>query len=515
MNIYTSLYFLFFSVIGYEFIVFFQPMVEPCLPIEDIALVEIQIHYARLFQEFTGVYSRYEFQHPGPIQFYWNAATELLSPFTQNILGKHQFSNWLLNKFFLILGFHYFLQSVQKTTRGWFFGLVFVVLYCQLFYSGMREINYTVWNPANTIGPSFFLIFSFTSLLRGQWGALLVLPIATQFAFQNHLGTVVLFAPFTVYAFFRFYRDNTIPFGKLIAYGMYYLVISTVLFFPSLYFEIWQDGGNLTKILKFISENGGIKKNLWKTLTFIGSLYTGVFSHQTDTAKNISGGLLLLLLVIVSVHRFRDAVWKEWKITYLCGFGLTLYASLGMRGPQLEFSIWFYYPLAFLSVILVTVSIHNWILQIFPTIFDSKIAKLVPVIPLLMIAALARPIQAQPTCDESFRSATSELSKILRNQATRVRFHLPFNDTHGDQWLHFAGIANQLNQQGIEFCVNPEWDFLFSRNLHCKRWSSPSTVLDIDVRNNSKYHLSSERREDWKWVYPIGAMDLLSREDLK
>jgi hypothetical protein len=476
---------LFFLLSGWEIYRYGDLILDPCDPKSDIALIETQIHFAKEGKERLGVYSRFLFHHPGPLQFYWSAFTEDLVFFTDNIFGKHQFSTWFLNHLFFLGFWISFLVLLKGEKHKFFFMGLFMAVFSGSFLASPHGLSYVIWNPANTIMPILCLLGMIPWIEKGKIWVLGLVPIVVQFAFQNHIGTAILISPILIWSACKIFKSRVLTGRQLVYYSIYFVIISCLLLTPAI-LEQWEsETGNIGKLLVFVTKNGGFQKSLLKCYLFLGSFYTELFRGQGDSVPGFASFFVLsFVLGLIFQLKADFSPWKEWKQIFWIGFGITLYACLGMKGPLLKFGIWFFYTFLWISVLLLGKSILEWI-QIRKGYSMSLRLGVFLGIFLWILAFWAVPsASVNPNiCDSKDREFAAFFQ--INPDKESVQFDLPFNEEHGDRWPALTGIVHQLVVHNISVCVNSEWDFMFNENLNCEEKSK--RVRRFAVRNQKNW----------------------------
>lgn len=88
----------------------------PLVETGDEAAYALQVERAKRFGELVGPYSRFDFNHPGPVASYYYAATEPMLAALPSPMGRHHVAQLLLNMAFLVMALHaVYVLSPRKT----------------------------------------------------------------------------------------------------------------------------------------------------------------------------------------------------------------------------------------------------------------------------------------------------------------------------------------------------------------------------------------------------------------
>ena len=224
---------------------FFQEFVDG----GDEALNLIGVMQAGKFDHLLGPYSRYGFNHPGPVLFYLMAiGTWLLQWVPAN---PHHWVIWILNTTCIIYSFHCFYQMLD---RKYFIPILFALMVFVL-RGHTSYIYHWFWGPNVLLFGIMALLAGFLSIAEGK--TLHAIPVAflTQYLIQSHIASIPFFVivggiAILLYLIPIIRKKSTFDRQQrnhiLIA-----IALSLILFAPPIIEQFTQQPGNLNELTKF------------------------------------------------------------------------------------------------------------------------------------------------------------------------------------------------------------------------------------------------------------------------
>lgn len=215
----------------------------------DYAVLEIYTLHAKRFTQVLGPYSRFHWNHPGPVYFY------LLLPF---YVAFGEMSRGLLAGAFTI-------NLLSLVGAVWIVGHAFstgrAMLFLALIALTLRFLGFEAlsdpWNSLVTVLPSVvFLVLCWVFATGRPW-ALLGMALLGSFLVQTHIGHASLVAAAGTTAFVlgvlelrRRGRGGDLR-RAILPPVVISLVCSFLLWLPPLWEQVTQPQGNLTRIAQF------------------------------------------------------------------------------------------------------------------------------------------------------------------------------------------------------------------------------------------------------------------------
>ena len=149
----------------------------------DRALIDAAVHRSLELEQLTGAYSRYGWDHPGPLPFYALAPGKLLDPSAMGLSIGALFSNWL----FVVLGVLLAVRIARPRTAV----VLATVLLLWVLVIGPVLLR-DPWNPVIGVVP--LLVALLAAALRPGLAAACLMAVAGSLALQAHVGTISLVA---------------------------------------------------------------------------------------------------------------------------------------------------------------------------------------------------------------------------------------------------------------------------------------------------------------------------------
>ena len=148
----------------------------------DQAVLEISTRSAESLHQLLGPYSRFQWHHPGPFLFYWNAPFHVLSG---DHIGGLTLAAAVLN-LVLLVGFVVVAARLFGHPGAWCAALVVAVLTARFDIERLRE----AWNPTLTVGMTTAVLVLAVAVASGRRRALPLLAAAASFDAQIHVSAV-------------------------------------------------------------------------------------------------------------------------------------------------------------------------------------------------------------------------------------------------------------------------------------------------------------------------------------
>ncbi|RIL09304.1 MAG: hypothetical protein DCC75_06790 [Proteobacteria bacterium] len=424
----------------------------------DLALLELQIEKAKNFALLSGPYSRFHFNHPGPIHSYSLAGLGALTAFSGCPASLSQF---ILNAIFLVWSI-FLLRGLGA--KNWQCGLVlfFLIALCGLERRGFWHL---IWNPAAVVPPMFLFFIASAGVSLGRTKYLLPLLFGASFAVQSHLGSLPVAAIVTLGSCFLYARAEKRPAPKFIHFLALFLV-AIITFLPPLYDLIANRAqSNLYRLALFLI-SAESNKGFIEALGYVTDFYAAPFRYLRLPYPRL---ILLLLLLLPAFSRFGKGSFEgALKCIWLAAVFGSLLAASRIDGRFYGYLMWYQHGLVAIYLLLVASAIGN----LSPRLFTARLHGVVCLIILIIIpfATVAKIKTGAKIC----RNKDDTVLALDREALYKISF--------GDRryWGKAAKYALLLYRQGFEICVQSNWEFLFGRDLGCERFES-STVRKIRV----------------------------------
>ena len=285
------------------------------VPRFDYAIQELAVQESSRAQRLLGPYSRFGFNHPGPLLFYVNVPAYL-------VLGKNAGLSLILTRLVVdtacIVMVLVLIDRIGRRTAAWgaAVGIVFFELRAGLEW--FRD----PWNPYVVVLPIVLALVAGAALIDGptgrRWRAI-VLVIAGSFAVQSHIGTAPLVALALLLGVVGVVRSGWKPGTRAPALVDSAIALGVGLVCWSL--PIWEqltETGNLRAVVSFATSSGetpslGTVVHPVALAVALGAGHLGnLFGPQPLADVPRAGPLTWTALVVVLVASTAYAVWS-WR----------------------------------------------------------------------------------------------------------------------------------------------------------------------------------------------------------
>lgn len=441
----------------------------------DYALIEMSTRSALGHRQMLGPYSRFAWNHPGPLMFYWFAPFYSVFGHRPESLGV---ASAVLNTLF---------AAGSIAIAGWCSGrraawTVAGAMIATVAIWGFVWID-RIWNPLLVLMPLVGLGFLGAAVLSGRRWALPGFVLVAVFAVQTHLGTLPMVALFSTAVAIgvgvsarRQWRFWLIP-------GLASAAVGVVAFLPPLYEQATSESGNLTELVRFFqTAKGGHspgevldKTSVQLTLTKVGLIHTvatGVHPIPPASAARLIV-LALVVAIVVWGMRSNGRAGRRFE-QHLCVFAGLAGAGAFVGGLRVIGNLEGYLTLpATAAGTLLWMAALLTLAGEFHTRARPSLYRLAGRIGPIAVALgcvwsslwmidqdPARSLQVPLSVDGNARSATAAVSTALPPRTHQVLITL------GDALTAptAAMVANQLELGGIDTREDSVYDFLFGRD---------------------------------------------------
>lgn len=465
--------------------------------VSDDATLETRVVNSARSIQYLGPYSRFGWNHPGPLYFY------LLLPFyllfsmgTQSLYVGAAFINIL--SVLILLFFLY--KSVYKNENKYFF--FFTAFFLSLYIYGFLGLHVfrNIWNPQVTILPFAAFIFISVHLSRGHLTVLPLSVLFSSFLLQTHVAyapaVVVMFLVSLLFYFLEKFRELK-KIKLLFSDGVVKIIgISTGLFIILWILPVIETlknpPGNLLKLIYYfthskVSHGFGEAVAAVSNMTNVPVLkcLNFLFPHLELSGRSLLTMLFLVqIFVVIAAGIYLLKTKRKYQLNLLV-FGLS-----GLL-------------ISVISVTKITGEIHGYLIQwmsvigfinwcvIFFTLcciiarlikqnniysriqaFSSKIplqhkkTLLVAVVFITALFLFIRQIEPVYFASQIKRSETKykhvgEISTAIKNYIDKKKISSFLLKPHHLLWTTEAGVVNQLFKSSVNFSLEDNWLFWF------------------------------------------------------
>ena len=456
------------------------------LNVSDYPLIEIQIQLAKTFDAELGQYSKYKFFHPGPISFYYYAAIEKIVFFIKSDMGKHLYSQFILNIIFLIIAMNLVYSSFRR--KYYSLLLFFSVLFVLEIHPEYFSTWYSYWAPCIIIFPMLTLILSGSKIAYGNIRYILIYAISATFIIQNHLGGLGIVFVFTIYCLFlyiRNYKKERITITKIdYRYLIFSLLFLIIAFFPVIYEQFSSEKGNILKILQFYT-NPSSSNSFYDALDYTLNWYllpiNKFLTLNTDSFYIIFS--ILFLIILLSIKRYKT----QYNYIVYC-FSVVLLSSLFsanmIRGNYQENHHALYFEYA--AVIIFYFILFKLLIDLIYSLINStnkyfykRYTLVLPLILVLFIISFGKYYKLKSPVEEpivnDFSLVFEKNFEISKNVTYQIHDYIG--------WNYLSGIINRLLHDEYQICVNDDLLFQYGKIFSC---DEKENIVDIIIIDKSK-----------------------------
>lgn len=440
---------------------------SPMFPVSDEAMTEIYTRHALNGAQFTGPYSRFGWQHPGPMYFYF------LVPFYvaagQRTAG--------LNAGALVR------NLLMVVTSGWilirrreYAILVSFSLFVLLYARALGDMIASSWNAHVAVLPLLALAISAAAAAAGAYVWLPVMVAIGSFALQTHLAvapvvavslTCAVGAPFLQR---HLAREARAVLRRWLAASV---LVGAALWALPLADAFRNGGGNLGEILRFFAVGTGTSQPLPAAVAGWAEMLTSVvrqtvqvprgvpFRPSPSLAALVIAGLEVFVLAVVVIRNRRTRTFRFWLSAIALATSLAAIAASAKVPEELnDHQVFWISAVGLLNAsIVVGLSCSRLMRRFWLPDRVSRFAAVALLAYLGLwftdsgLSALARVAarSRHPAPEERFvRATTTAVGDLLgRQPSNRVLVHL-----QPGTWHLTAGLVLQLYKSGIHASVD-------------------------------------------------------------
>lgn len=447
----------------------------------DNAVNALQIHNAKHFAEIYGNYSRFEFNHPGPAFFYVYAAGELVFHDLLHLVpapaNAHVLAGIILQSFFFALAL-----ALLSTHLPWRALLPLTLLAAALHFGHQHEPFVSIWPPHVLLMPFLCFLVVCTSVATGRVRELPLLVFVGGFLFHGHVAQALFVGLLGTLAVFlgrkSLRADHPLGWREFVRVHRRELgrsaLVAAVFLLP-LIIDVATRGlrGNVATII------GRFLKNTEEAVTFAQSaLYFLSFATPTRDQDILLAKLTPEMWAFFGQHAWRIALWlailigpvawvfarrkqfaaEERRFFLRAGamLGATVLGCLlwgkAQAGGMHHFNGYFYYTIYFFGLLLALALVARLLER-----FSLKFAGAAACAFAGAIAALAFRAGAPGEAESSIPIRDGTRQALAADPDKRPKL-LVFEHAH---WPSAAGVALELQYQGVRFYAGPWWTFMF------------------------------------------------------
>ena len=442
----------------------------------DDAANALQIHRAKQFRELHGNYSRWQFHHPGPAFFYAYAAGEwilhdltALAPAPRN---AHLYAGALLQLAF----FSAAIALLARHSRQPFATAALAIAIGALHYAHVQRAIYSIWPPDVLMMPFLCFVVACAAVARGDRAALPVLVVTGSFLVHGHVVMPLFVVPMAAIAIFYAWRNWRGEMGLVMRSraGITALLL-LALFLAPLVIDLFagrdSNAYDVLLHLRFQSDEG---KTLFKSFLCYASYFIGLndptmFNKLTPTTHEPFVERAWLAVTWLGILAF--AAWSFLRrkanealgddIRFgraLLGFWLLASALTLVWGMRQDGGFTYYnshfnhslvHVIAFAGILALVGR-----LRVMPRAFSLTALLAAPV-------AFVVAIPFYTDAGSRGTELTVRVAGLLQADPKPAAPKLITWEVPDADWYESTALARAFQRRGIEFYVEPEWDFMF------------------------------------------------------
>ncbi len=461
--------------------------VTPVIEDGDIATNAIKVQNAKHFRQLVGNSSRWHFQHPGPFFFYVFGAGETIfydrlhlvpAPLNAEFLAEIIFSTASL-----FIAIYIFYVNVRAPSFPALAVLASILFFYAIGNALPSAAMVSLWPPYMALISFVVLVASCASVARGNWQHLPVLAFFAMVMIHSHVAqllfaTILGTAAIAIAIIRELRRRN---FVQAVHTYRYRLAAGSaiVIFFalPILIDFATAHPNNVHEIRAYLRQHHGEHNSLSTALLYTCSFFTYYVTPEAVLAKpgatlgdllnaesfvRVYWSIFLFVgLFAVISHSGSDRKTTPFvKLVFanivLIGL-LFLYWSWRMTGPMFTFNGFFFFSVQLLALFGVAALVAGGLGRSLKS--TDQIALACASVPLLLLTTGVR---------NSYPGNPDVLPIVRAIEQKHIR-DLVLTFTEPEASLRATGVASYLEREGIYFCVDPKWGYVFGVDHVCRK----------------------------------------------
>jgi hypothetical protein len=440
------------SILALLAIVAFARLAPPIITEGDFAVSELYTELATRGQLVVGPYSRFGWQHPGPLYFYLQAA-----PYA---LGGHAaaslYATALVINLAAILTLFWSVSRDGRSMLG-----VLVAVACLMFAWRAPRFLASPWTGHVPILPTLAFIALSAAVIAGRSRLLLLTVAFGAFVAQTHLGFAPVVAVLSIVAVASVAMDRkTAGRWRIIEASA---VLSLLFWLPTMIEAMTSNGGNVAALWRFFVTDAGPGHTLGEAFTnwsyglagiLRPDLEVGWGGHFTLRYLEWAVPFAIAQIALLALIAWRDLVSGERFEGTLAAAALTascigLWALTRVRDDILDHEIFWLAPLGAMNLaIVVSAALHGVVsrrLSTGVTVILASVAVATGVSDLRDLTGFERRRTDRPAIVATYAS----VARYVREAGVQR----PLIEIDGSLWGHAAGVLLRLEQDRIAFAV--------------------------------------------------------------
>jgi hypothetical protein len=463
------------------------PTAAEAYTIGDGALTELYTLYASRGVWGLGPYSRFHWNHPGPLLFYCFAPFYLASHLSAVALNAGAFA---IN----IASLATIFWATVRYAGAALSGILAIAVGCYLWRT--EFLLTSAWNPHIVLVPLVLLLVAAAVVASGRLSMLPAVIAAASFTAQTHIGLVPLAGSMTLCAVAAGLWHPTGTSGRRARWQ--WLVVSIglglVLWLPPLVEQMSPNGGNLGKIVRFFltpDQSDETPRRVviqtWAT-AWSASLRPGLsvpygdrlaLRKDAETATAVAAAVPLLW-VFGSWAARRGRLVEAWCCR-LSGVGsiVALVAVQRIRGGIADHLVSWVTIIGLVSVVSLAAVACIWLGERVPVLARLRWRRVASAVTIVLVAwsvwdggrrleAVRRDLSKRGVHISGERPTRTPVESLYAGTSAflaEANVRKPRIEPRGDAWAQMAGIVVQLHKRNIPVAVSANTVWMFGAPL--------------------------------------------------
>ncbi|TGL16479.1 hypothetical protein EHQ46_18370 [Leptospira yanagawae] len=428
----------------------------------DLAANDFQIMEILRGKLGYGAYSRFQFNHPGPMYFYLLAFAESVFLFFESEYARYAFVTFLLNA--TCVGVSLFL--IAKQYKSYLSGILLFVFFLFVTKSLGFQFFFETWTPYVMVCPFLLYVISIIKVVEKQWMFLPIFFLLGSILFQLNIMGAVPFGIgflFIVYHFYRWQRNGEMNEKKQLGFhlGLSSLVL-LIVWLPVLVDFFVNFPGNISNVLLYLVKGGGNKKP-FEVIKFLN----GTFGQIVSIPYAVFLYLIIVLLPYWKRFPMDSFTVKLRNFTSIYTM-ITLLTLFRMKGPIVPHLFWHFFAVIALQILL-CFRFFPW--KEIPTKRNFGLVAFSTISTVFLVLSFGK----VPPKEHNLH--VKEISELVMDQNDRFILHWEMNERDFSQGNLVLGIASRLNRIGKKVCLLEPWLFLVPKSYHCVEKESKEATL--------------------------------------
>jgi len=392
----------------------------------DLALITLSMEKAKSFSLFLGPYSRFGFNHPGPISSYFYALGDIILFFIPNQWGSFLLTQSLINISW-IMAAAFCVRRIFSSAASVYLILALTI---SLIIAPPGSFS-SPWGPSTLPYGEVAILFSCLAIWFGDKIALYIFIFSTSFVLQNHISSLPLVAVTSLIFLLSLWKNRLFSCKRII--GLVSFI--TLLWLPPL-LELAALGSrsNLFDLYRFLSK-AKLDHSLSEVIIGLSNLLKG------DVVTVLSLFVFQLFALVIGLAKgFKGVV--VLSILVLIRSTLLIVSGLYVKGPLHDYIL-----SPFFSVLIITIFLTLLLLSLFLNKFTTKFLSLLSLFSIFLLLPATKVEPAR--CDTE--AIKAQVRDYIKSPDLISGFRIRW--LGNSAFYSSAIVLLTLHQEGIPFCL--------------------------------------------------------------